>query len=241
MHAAQKILSDTHNRQYPLPDGGWQLYQEWHNVLMLHWKVPLEEIIPLLPAGLEPDLCHGEAWVSWLSFTVKNTQIRSLLPLPFSGFNEVNLRTYVTCNGRPGIYMFKIEANKLSAVLLNRLITSIPYTKSRIDSNEGSVKISNKAKAYTTNLNYCYTEAISSKSYLDYWLTERHCLYVLNNNKLCGYNIHHKEWNLNDAIVSVYRLRYKVGGLTIGKHRLEKKHFSKKIRVLVWPKELIST
>ena len=240
-HTANKILSQTSNRQYPLPQGKWLLYQEWHNVLMLHWKVPVPDLKALLPAGLEPDTYNGEAWVSWISFTVKNTRIRNFFPVPFfSNFEEVNLRTYVTHNGRPGIFMFAVEASKIASVLLNRLVTGIPYTKAGIERKQGLVALLNRCKPYAANLHYCFTEPIIPKPDLDYWLTERHCLYIVNNNKLYAYHIHHKEWNLNDAIVSVSRLRYKIRHLTIGKHRLEKKHFSKKIKVLLWPKELIS-
>jgi len=200
MHIANKILSQTYNRQYPLPKGEWKAYQEWHNVLMLHWKIPVEYIADLLPEGLEPDIIDGHAWISWLSFNVENLRGRHLPSLPYvSNFEEVNLRTYVTQDGRPGIYMLSVEANKLIPIILSRLVTGIPYVKSAIERNYGCLKVFNYNNYNAAILIYYSTESLNSKAYLDYWLTERHSLYISENKKLYCYNIHHKEWNLNDV------------------------------------------
>jgi len=241
MDVAEKILSHTYNRQYPLPQEKWKSYQEWHNVLMLHWKIPVECISGLLPPGLEPDVADGHAWVSWLSFKVKNLRARYLPSFPsLSSFEQVNFRTYVTHNGRPGIYLLNVEANKLITVLLNRLITGLPYVTHSIERNEGCIKVKGDNKAYSANLVYAFTDTISDKKYLDYWLTERHCLFTFEHNKLYCFHIHHKEWSLTDVIASIYRLKYKAGDYNVSKNKPDKKHFSKKIKVLLWGKTLVS-
>jgi len=208
---------------------------------MLHYRIPVQDIINLIPPGLKPDTINGYAWVSWVSFTVKNMRPRILPALPYvSDFEEVNLRTYVTHNGRPGIYLLSVEANKFLPVLLTRLITGIPYVTSGIERNHGCIRVVTKDKAPTASLNFSYTDPIAQKAHLDYWLTERHCLFTIQKNSLYCYNIHHKEWNLTDVIASVTRLRYKVNGITIGKRRPDKKHFSKRVKVLLWGKTLLT-
>ena len=157
-----------------------------------------------------------------------------------SNFEEINLRTYVTHDGRPGIYLLSVEANKLVPVMLSRLITGIPYIKSGIERNHSCLKVLNNFNCNAANLLYHNTELCTNKADLDYWLTERHCLYMTENKKLYCYNIHHKEWNLNDVIASISRLNYKVRRLNLGKTKPDKKHFSKKVKVLLWGKELVS-
>ncbi|MFP5439074.1 MAG: YqjF family protein [Bacteroidia bacterium] len=229
------LLKETSHRQFPLPEGKWQSYQEWHNVVMLHWRAPVHAIAALLPNGLTLDTFEGEAWVSWLGFSVKGIRYRGMPPLPFfSGLEEVNLRTYVICDGRPGIYLFSVEADRFLTLLLARLITGIPYVKSAIRRKPGLIGLANGIHHFNARVNFGYTEPITDKTALECWLTERHCLYVKEAAKLFRYDIHHKEWKLTGVIVSAGSLRYKVGGLTFGKKSPDKKHFAKKLKVLVW-------
>jgi uncharacterized protein len=240
MAATEKILQDTNNRQFPLPEGRWQSYQEWHNVVMLHWRVPLHLIAALLPPGLEPDTFEGEAWVSWLGFTVKKMRPRALPSVPYmSTFEEVNLRTYVTQNGQPGIYLLSAEAGKCLTAYLARIITGIPYVMVPIKTKPGLMCIQNTVHHFNARVNYSSSGPVEDKTPLDYWLTERHSLYVQQNKKLFRYDIHHKEWKLNNVIVSAASLKYKIDGLTVGKAMPNKKHFAKKVRVVLWGKKEI--
>jgi uncharacterized protein YqjF (DUF2071 family) len=50
------ILEDTGNRYYPLPDKPWKYYQEWHDVLFMHWPVPVDIVQELLTNGLTVDI-----------------------------------------------------------------------------------------------------------------------------------------------------------------------------------------
>ncbi|HEU0137817.1 MAG TPA: DUF2071 domain-containing protein, partial [Flavobacterium sp.] len=114
MDKTAAITEDTSNRNYPLPVGPWKYYQEWHQVLFLHWKIDAAELLPYLPPGLEIDMHEGQAWISLVPFSVRKMKLRGLPVLPyFSEFEEINLRTYVIKDNVPGIYMFSIETNKL--------------------------------------------------------------------------------------------------------------------------------
>ena len=108
MTHATDILKDTAHRYYPLPKKHWLLYQEWHQVLLLHWSVEAELLNKLIPEGLKLDLFNGRAYLSIVGFNVEN--FRSFfMKIPFIGhFKEINLRTYVTCNGIKGVYFFAV-------------------------------------------------------------------------------------------------------------------------------------
>lgn len=179
--------------------------------------------------------------MSWLAFSVKKMRLRALPPLPLvSNFQEVNLRTYVVRDGLPGIYLLSVEADKLLNVWMKRLLTGIPYVKSLIRRKEGQVSLINDIHHFRACINFAFMDTLE-KDGLDRWLTERHCLYgVEDDSGLYRYDIHHKEWKLHHVIASAASLRYRLGGLMIGKSFATRKHFAKKVRVLLWKRTKVS-
>jgi len=106
MENPDEILTHVSNRYYPLPPKPWLLYQEWHQVLLLHWKIDPKLLLRLIPEHLQLDTFDGSAYISIIAFNVENFR-SSAGKLPFiSSFQEINVRTYVTCNGIKGIYFF---------------------------------------------------------------------------------------------------------------------------------------
>lgn len=64
------------------------------------------DILPFIPKLLELDIFNEKAWVSAVAFTIKLLRPRLLPPFPIiSTFNEVNIRTYVTAESKPSIYL----------------------------------------------------------------------------------------------------------------------------------------
>ena len=103
------ILANTANRHYPLPKRNWKYFQQWNSCFFLHWSMPPEIISGLLPSDLLLDTFEGNAWVSLAAFDVDKMRVHYLPPFPYiSNFKEINVKTYVTHNGVPGIYMFSI-------------------------------------------------------------------------------------------------------------------------------------
>jgi uncharacterized protein YqjF (DUF2071 family) len=200
----EDILKHTENRNYSLPDRPWKYYQEWHDVLMLHYRVDQSYLEKLLPEGLHLDTFEGSSWVSFFSFSVKNLRPRLMPPLPYvSSFNEINLRTYVIKDGVPGIYMLIIEADKLVDVFIPRWFLGIPYVKATMQSSSGYFCPTNKTKSRGLEVEFKCKPPIGSKPPLDTWLTERHALYVKRNKRLFRFDIHHKEWKLQEAVIGV--------------------------------------
>src|SRR5205823_2507265 len=55
-------------------------------------------------------------------------------PAPFaSSFREANVRTYVTRDGRPGIWFFSLDASSRMAVHAARRLYRLPYFHALID------------------------------------------------------------------------------------------------------------
>ena len=111
------------------------LHQNWHHLLFLHWEIPPMELQALLPPGLDLDTYQGKAYVGLVPFTI--TGVRTILtpPLPWiSSFHEVNVRTYVRCNGGdPGVWFFSLDAASSIAVAAARAAYKLPYFNAEID------------------------------------------------------------------------------------------------------------
>jgi uncharacterized protein YqjF (DUF2071 family) len=133
MNKANQIIQDLAHRPWDLPVGKWAYYQEWNRSLFLHWKIPTDILQPFIPRGLILDICDMEAWVSLVAFTMENIGPRGFPAISaLSDFHEVNLRTYVTINGKPGVYFLSIAAQKHLSAWLAKMLSGLPYEKSEI-------------------------------------------------------------------------------------------------------------
>jgi len=108
-------------------------YQEWRDLLFLHWPVPPEDLREAVPARLSLDRHQGMAYVGVIAFAIFGVR-PPLVPRMLSmRFLETNVRTYVTLSGRePGIYFFSLDAASRVAVALARLGFGLPYYHARM-------------------------------------------------------------------------------------------------------------
>jgi uncharacterized protein YqjF (DUF2071 family) len=71
------------------------LTARWEDLILLNYSAPRELLEPLVPAGTELDVWHGEALVSLVGFMFRDTRVLGV-PIPCHvNFEEVNLRFYV--------------------------------------------------------------------------------------------------------------------------------------------------
>lgn len=234
MESIKDILNCTEHRQYPLPKKNWIQYQQWHQNLLLHWKVDASVLKALLPEGLTLDTIDGQAWVSMIAFSVERLRPRFLPAIPLiSNFHEVNFRTYVIKDGIPGIYFLSIEAQKLLPVLLARLLIGLPYLKSEIIRSGQLYRCRNRKKGFKLEVRYIPGPRVERVSELDYWLTERHALYEQNGNKLHRIDVQHKPWPLQQMNIDARISGYPLIGTPIASaaHLV---HYAQELAVLVW-------
>src|SRR3954464_9558980 len=125
---ADELLAAHSHRTFALPASPWVMRQEWHDLLFAHWSIPVDLLRQKVPSPLELDLWHGEAYVGVVPFVIRNLRPRGIPAVPvLSHFAEINVRTYVTLEGKPGVYFFSLDAENLSAVLGARLLYALPY------------------------------------------------------------------------------------------------------------------
>lgn len=102
-------------------------YHRWYDLLFLHWQVDAEELRRQVPPPLELDLWQGQAFVGVVAFAMDRVRPYWWPSWCSLRFLETNVRTYVTCQGVPGIYFFSLDANHFPAVVTARLGWGLPY------------------------------------------------------------------------------------------------------------------
>lgn len=231
------ILKEKSHRPYELPEQSWAFYQEWNQILFFHWAVDAELLRPLLPKNLNLDLFERKAYVSLVPFSMQ--QIRpKFLPAfqPVSDFHEVNIRTYVIKDGKPGVYFFSLEAEKRFSAFVSRNLSGMPYEKAEIQRSEGKYVSSNAFRKFFLDVEFAIKEKRADKTEIEKFLTERYAAYVDIKGKLFRYDIHHKEWEIKTVDIQKLHLDYRLPGLEFAQKQPDLVHYSDGVEVLAWPK-----
>lgn len=201
------------HRPWPLPRAPWTMRQGWHDLLFAHWRVDPNVLRPTLPEGLELDLYDGEAWLAVVPFRMTGIRPRGGFGLPgLSAFPELNLRTYVKRDGRPGVWFYSLDADQRTAVRIARRFFHLPYFKARMrlawrDGTCVYSSVRQHAGAPSADLHARYRPTgevfRAEKGSLEEWLTERYCLYARSPaGKVFRAEIHHRPWPIQPAEAS---------------------------------------
>jgi uncharacterized protein YqjF (DUF2071 family) len=203
------IIDQTAHRPWPVPASPWLMTQSWHNLLFAHWPVDAAALRSRMPPGLPLDLYDGEAWIGVVPFQMTNVALRFVPALPWvSEFAELNVRTYVTIGGKPGVYFFSLDAESALAVAAARSLLHLPYFTASM-----KVRCEGPRVEYTSRRSGDGPPAELVAHYeptgpafhprpgtLDYFLTERYCLYNVDARfRAYRLEIHHPPWTLQPA------------------------------------------
>lgn len=105
----------------------------WRHLLFANWPVDAERLDSHLPDALSVQTHEGNGWLSVVPFVNVDTRPRGLPERVGVDLPELNLRTYVTHEGDPGVYFFSLDAPSVAAVLGARLLHRLPYYYARMD------------------------------------------------------------------------------------------------------------
>jgi hypothetical protein len=207
MHRA---LTETAHRPWPLPTGPWIMAQSWHDLLFAHWPIDAAHLRPLVPGALEIDKFQGDSWIGLVPFRMSGVRLRATPALPvLSAFPELNVRAYVTYDGKPGVWFFSLDAANAVAVSVARAWFHLPYFNARMLCETRSTWIEytserthrGAAKA-KLRMRYRPTGEIfhPQRGSLEHFLTERYCLYAADaKGQITRGEIQHAPWPLQHA------------------------------------------
>jgi uncharacterized protein YqjF (DUF2071 family) len=100
---------------------------EWRRALFANWSVDRDGVAERLPDALSVQTFDGDAWLSVIPFVNVDTRPQGVPASLGVDVPELNLRTYVTCDGEPGIYFFSLDTASVSGVLGARFTHRLPY------------------------------------------------------------------------------------------------------------------
>jgi uncharacterized protein len=238
-----RSLERLEHRPWPLPSRSWVLGQTWEDLLFAHWRVPLTDVRPHVPRALEVEQHDGSAWLAIAPFRLSSLRLRGMLPLPLvSSFLEVNVRTYVrAADGRPGIWFFSLDASSTLAVAAARRLYDLPYFPARIVSvrrgewiDVECARLGERGRVLCARYRPRGRAFHSEPGSLEWFLTERYCLYTTNaRGVLLRAEIHHRPWALQTA-------EAEISLATISPLELEGDplcHFSRRQDAVLWTPE----
>lgn len=115
------------------PDKNWLMKQVWSNLSFTHYEVDAKELKKLVPGNLKIDTYKGRAFIGIVTLEMTSGNL-NYLPLPlYQAFPQVNVRTYVNCKGKRGIYFISIDADHRLGSALAQLLFGLPYYKANIN------------------------------------------------------------------------------------------------------------
>jgi uncharacterized protein YqjF (DUF2071 family) len=204
-------LRQVGHRPYPPPQRPWLMGQTWERLLFAHWRLEPERLAALMPPELAPDTYGGAAWLGLTPFALTGLRLRGTPPLASaSRFPEMNLRTYVSVEERPGIHFFSLDAGSRAVVKAARLTYRLPYVHARMtagaqgDEVEYASRRDDGSAAFAADYAPRGTAFVARPGTLEHFLTERYCVYVVDDQRrILRGEIHHPPWKLQPATAAL--------------------------------------
>jgi uncharacterized protein len=219
--------------------------QTWDELLFAHWRVPADVLRPHVPERLSIEEHDGSAWLGVTPFVVANVRARGTFPLPYlSSFRELNVRTCVALDDRPGIWFFSLDASSELAVAAGRRLYRLPYFKAQItlERRRGRLLyecVRSEEKAFSGAYRGLGSAVSPSPGSLEHFLVERYCLYSEHDGRLFRADIHHRPWTLEKAEASIDLNTMPPDGIELVGEPVTR--FSRREDVVIWPLEEVAT
>lgn len=242
-----RLLHETSHRPWPLPGRGWVWRQSWLDLAFIHYRVDAGQIRRILPSGLEIQEFEGSAWVGLVPFRMAGVTRRPFPGLPcFSSFPELNLRTYVVLDGKPGVWFFSLDADSWPMVFGGRSFYGVPYHHSRITQRlragwfEYSCERRDGTASFRGRFRPVGEPTRPKPGSFENWAAERYCLYSSTRDGMARTEVHHRPWPIQQAEVEIEHSTILSAAGIMPSDTQPRCHFSTGVDVLSFPLEKIS-
>jgi uncharacterized protein len=218
--------------------------QSWLDLLFAHWPLAREDLRPRVPNQLSLDTFDDLAWIAVTPFVVSGLRLALTPPLPYaSRFPEINVRTYVTLEDKPGIFFFSLDADSRLAVSSARRVYKLPYFVAGMSASRSGSRIDytsrrEDARGHEARFQGSYSATGPAEQprlgSLEYFLTERYCLYALDEHgEPLRAEIHHPPWSLQPAKADIPINTMPPPGIELPQEK-PLLHFAARQDVLIW-------
>jgi uncharacterized protein YqjF (DUF2071 family) len=220
--------------------------QWWGKLLFMHWAVSPGLLRPLVPPHLSIDTYEGRAWVGVVPFTMWGVRPYFTPAVPgLSSFHELNVRTYVHHQGVPGVWFLSMDINSRFARWGGRQFFFLPYHRAEMSLKQEGQKILYHSRRTSTDAPpavfdaaWQYGEMLPSAEpdSLEFFLTERYCLYSVFKEQLYRCRVFHQPWPLRAAEVSAHNsTMLEATGLQHAPAGDPLVHYAEELKVDIWP------
>lgn len=203
-------MKEVAHRSYPIPSRNWIMRQTWNNLLFLHWPISPKQLQPFIPSPLQIDIFNQYAWIGIIVFCMggiypRGFSLKSLTPK----FKEINVRTYVLLNGKPGVYFLSLDVPDWASLTIAKRWYHLPYHPAKVSIQKEEQTFhclsirngkANSPISFNGKFKPISEVFFPQEGTLEHWLTERYCLYSTKTGDdiYCG-EIHHRPWPLQIA------------------------------------------
>lgn len=205
----------THSdRTWDLPQRPWAMRMNWHDLLFMHYRVDAAKLQATLPRGLTVDTYDGAGWVGIVPFRMTDVAPRCVPAFPgFSAFPELNVRTYVIVEDKPGVWFYSLDAASRIAVRVARRFLHLNYREAEIcrtwrdercDYRSRRTHQSEPAADLHVRYRPIGDPFCAARGSLEFWLTARYCLYTSDRRgRVLRGEVDHAPWTLYAAQAEV--------------------------------------
>ena len=179
--------------------------QDWLDLTYIHWRFSPADVQRLLPSGLTVDTFDGSAWVGLIPFSMRRIGLPVGPAIPYFGsFAEVNVRTYVHVNGKPGVWFFSLDVDRLAPAVVARVTYRLPYCwgkTSHVRLADRTETVIRRTWPNTVDDSTIIVQAGGHRKAndLDNFLSARWGLYSSSRKGLRYAAVDHEPWPLRDA------------------------------------------
>ncbi|HEX8925891.1 MAG TPA: DUF2071 domain-containing protein [Terriglobales bacterium] len=260
---ADSLLFAVAHRPWLPPNGPWAMSQSLQDALFVNYAVDPAALRSLVPERFSIDTYGGAAWLTITPFYVARLRGNSTPALPLvSSFGCAIVRTCVTCDGKPGLFIFSADSGSLGAVWTARLFWRLPFwhakvrmrgytvtrhtlrTPKSLDVKFETERLHGpKAGLQPAGLKAVY-KAINEPrppraGTLEHFLIDRYCIYTQSKKSLYRAENHHLPFMLQQGQVQLgTNTLCEPLGLTLPANP-DAVFYARNLRLLVWPAEKI--
>ena len=191
-------LDETAHRPWSLPERPWVMGQTWDDLLFIHYPLAASRLRGLVPRRARDRGALRKRRARCYAVCGDGLRGRGIPALRLvSSFLELNVRTYVARDGRPGIWFFSLDATSQLAVAAARRLYRLPYFRAQMSLRRLERQIAYSCRrddehsfpaTYGQQDNIFHAEPES----LEHFLTERYCLYSADATSTYRAEIHHR-------------------------------------------------
>ncbi|QDU96099.1 YqjF family protein [Lignipirellula cremea] len=246
MHSA---FSQTDHRPWKAPASPWTWRQSWRDLLFMHWPVPADVLRSCVPREVELQEFDGSAWIGIVPFRMAGVMRRPLPDMPWiSAFPEINVRTYVETEGKPGVWFLSLDATNPLAIWAASRFFYLPYYRAQMSlKQEGDTyhyysRRTQGDAAFEATWRPTGDVYASQPGTLESWLTERYCLYAQSpDGRILRNEVQHVPWPLQPAAATI------TNNTMLSPWNIDLPdsppllHFAKRLDVVVWNAEVCPT